>query len=123
MRARVSTLLVPGEHILILLLKLSVSPPEPAFQPENLKKKDVVEILSHKKAYNACKCRKETAPSYVNMTYVLCTLCLSNVLLLMRNACSFYPPCALHTVERNFNDTVENSSQCDERFHQQPGTR
>uniref|UniRef100_A0A3P9BK25 Glutamate receptor, ionotropic, delta 2 (Grid2) interacting protein, b n=1 Tax=Maylandia zebra TaxID=106582 RepID=A0A3P9BK25_9CICH len=25
----------------------------PAFQPENLKKKDVVEILSHKKAYNA----------------------------------------------------------------------
>lgn len=31
----------------------SISPPEPAFQPENLKKKDVVEILSHKKAYNA----------------------------------------------------------------------
>ncbi|XP_037836719.1 delphilin isoform X2 [Kryptolebias marmoratus] len=27
--------------------------PKPAFQPENLKKKDVVEILSHKKAYNA----------------------------------------------------------------------
>uniref|UniRef100_A0A3B4GYA3 Grid2 interacting protein n=1 Tax=Pundamilia nyererei TaxID=303518 RepID=A0A3B4GYA3_9CICH len=26
---------------------------KPAFQPENLKKKDVVEILSHKKAYNA----------------------------------------------------------------------
>ncbi|XP_051272853.1 delphilin isoform X2 [Dicentrarchus labrax] len=35
------------------LLKLSVSPPEPAFLPENFKKKDVVEILSHKKAYNA----------------------------------------------------------------------
>ncbi|KAK5850567.1 hypothetical protein PBY51_001436 [Eleginops maclovinus] len=31
----------------------SMSPPEPAFQPENFKKKDVVEILSHKKAYNA----------------------------------------------------------------------
>ncbi|XP_014878068.1 delphilin, partial [Poecilia latipinna] len=27
--------------------------PKPAFLPENLKKKDVVEILSHKKAYNA----------------------------------------------------------------------
>lgn len=37
------------------LLKLSVSPPEPAFLPENFKKKDVVEILSHKKAYNACE--------------------------------------------------------------------
>ncbi|XP_056222299.1 delphilin isoform X1 [Seriola aureovittata] len=31
----------------------SISPPEPAFVPENFKKKDVVEILSHKKAYNA----------------------------------------------------------------------
>ncbi|XP_034425679.1 delphilin isoform X3 [Hippoglossus hippoglossus] len=31
----------------------SISPPEPAFPPENFKKKDVVEILSHKKAYNA----------------------------------------------------------------------
>ncbi|XP_031700027.1 delphilin isoform X4 [Anarrhichthys ocellatus] len=31
----------------------SISPPEPAFLPENFKKKDVVEILSHKKAYNA----------------------------------------------------------------------
>ncbi|XP_078019599.1 delphilin isoform X4 [Epinephelus lanceolatus] len=31
----------------------SISPPEPAFMPENFKKKDVVEILSHKKAYNA----------------------------------------------------------------------
>ncbi|XP_023196353.1 delphilin isoform X3 [Xiphophorus maculatus] len=30
-----------------------ISPTEPAFLPENLKKKDVVEILSHKKAYNA----------------------------------------------------------------------
>nr|XP_061807644.1 delphilin-like [Nerophis lumbriciformis] len=30
-----------------------MSPPEPTFLPENLKKKDVVEILSHKKAYNA----------------------------------------------------------------------
>lgn len=30
-----------------------ISPPEPAFLPENFKKKDVVEILSHKKAYNA----------------------------------------------------------------------
>ncbi|XP_072312117.1 delphilin isoform X3 [Eucyclogobius newberryi] len=30
-----------------------ISPPEPAFTPENFKKKDVVEILSHKKAYNA----------------------------------------------------------------------
>lgn len=44
---------MPGEHILKLLLKWSVSPPEPAFLPENFKKKDVVEILSHKKAYNA----------------------------------------------------------------------
>ncbi|XP_062234863.1 delphilin [Platichthys flesus] len=31
----------------------SISPPESAFPPENFKKKDVVEILSHKKAYNA----------------------------------------------------------------------
>ncbi|XP_047183408.1 delphilin isoform X2 [Scophthalmus maximus] len=31
----------------------SISPPEPAVLPENFKKKDVVEILSHKKAYNA----------------------------------------------------------------------
>ncbi|KAI7797279.1 putative delphilin, partial [Triplophysa rosa] len=31
----------------------SISLPEPAFLPENFKKKDVVEILSHKKAYNA----------------------------------------------------------------------
>nr|XP_061823412.1 delphilin-like isoform X2 [Nerophis lumbriciformis] len=31
----------------------SMSPPEPIFLSENLKKKDVVEILSHKKAYNA----------------------------------------------------------------------
>ncbi|KAF7659610.1 hypothetical protein LDENG_00295580 [Lucifuga dentata] len=31
----------------------SICPPEPAFLPENFKKKDVVEILSHKKAYNA----------------------------------------------------------------------
>ncbi|XP_044034355.1 delphilin isoform X2 [Siniperca chuatsi] len=31
----------------------SISPPEPAFLPESFKKKDVVEILSHKKAYNA----------------------------------------------------------------------
>ncbi|MEQ2255064.1 Delphilin [Ilyodon furcidens] len=30
-----------------------ISPPEPAFLPENFKKRDVVEILSHKKAYNA----------------------------------------------------------------------
>uniref|UniRef100_A0A3Q3VYZ7 Glutamate receptor, ionotropic, delta 2 (Grid2) interacting protein, a n=1 Tax=Mola mola TaxID=94237 RepID=A0A3Q3VYZ7_MOLML len=30
-----------------------LSPPEPAFLPDNFKKKDVVEILSHKKAYNA----------------------------------------------------------------------
>lgn len=29
--------------------------PEPALQPEAFKKKDVIEILSHKKAYNACK--------------------------------------------------------------------
>ncbi|XP_059388046.1 delphilin isoform X4 [Carassius carassius] len=31
----------------------SICLPEPAFLPENFKKKDVVEILSHKKAYNA----------------------------------------------------------------------
>nr|XP_020471555.1 delphilin isoform X2 [Monopterus albus] len=31
----------------------AISPPEPAFLPENFKKKDTVEILSHKKAYNA----------------------------------------------------------------------
>ncbi|XP_070304819.1 delphilin-like [Salvelinus sp. IW2-2015] len=31
----------------------SISLPEPAFLPESFKKKDVVEILSHKKAYNA----------------------------------------------------------------------
>lgn len=42
-------------HPYTVLLKWSVSPPEPAFLPENFKKKDVVEILSHKKAYNACE--------------------------------------------------------------------
>lgn len=34
---------------------VSVSVPEPAPQPETFKKKDVIEILSHKKAYNACE--------------------------------------------------------------------
>lgn len=29
--------------------------PEPSSQQETFKKKDVIEILSHKKAYNACK--------------------------------------------------------------------
>lgn len=29
--------------------------PEPSPQLETFKKKDVIEILSHKKAYNACK--------------------------------------------------------------------
>lgn len=43
------------------LLKWSVSPPEPAFLPDNFKKKDVVEILSHKKAYNACEYDKNKA--------------------------------------------------------------
>ncbi len=43
------------ELILTLLLNVSVSLPEPTFLPENFKKKDVVEILSHKKAYNACE--------------------------------------------------------------------
>ncbi|CAB1313104.1 unnamed protein product, partial [Coregonus sp. 'balchen'] len=31
---------------------------KPAFLPESFKKKDVVEILSHKKAYNTCELRK-----------------------------------------------------------------
>jgi len=48
-------LLVQGEHILTLSLNVLVSLPEPTFLPENFKKKDVVEILSHKKAYNACE--------------------------------------------------------------------
>lgn len=60
-------LLVPGEHILTLLLKLSVSPPEPAFLPENFKKKDVVEILSHKKAYNACEYQKDMAEGHTRL--------------------------------------------------------
>lgn len=34
---------------------MSVSLPEPNILPESFKKKDVVEILSHKKAYNACE--------------------------------------------------------------------
>lgn len=46
---------VAEEHILTLSLNVSVSLPEPAFLPENFKKKDVAEILSHKKAYNACE--------------------------------------------------------------------
>lgn len=32
-----------------------VPAPEPTPQLETFKKKDVIEILSHKKAYNACK--------------------------------------------------------------------
>ncbi len=50
-----SPVLVRGELILTLLLNVLVSLPEPTFLPENFKKKDVVEILSHKKAYNACE--------------------------------------------------------------------
>lgn len=63
-------LLVPGEPALTLcLLKWPVSPTEPAFLPENLKKKDVVEILSHKKAYNACKSRsKQTNMNETTLT-------------------------------------------------------
>ncbi len=36
-------------------IHVSVSLPEPSPQVETFKKKDVVEILSHKKAYNACE--------------------------------------------------------------------
>lgn len=57
---------MPGEQILTLLLKLSVSPPEPAFLPENFKKKDVVEILSHKKAYNACEYDDDEAAGHTH---------------------------------------------------------
>lgn len=41
--------------MLTLPLNVSVSLPEPTFLPESFKKKDVIEILSHKKAYNACE--------------------------------------------------------------------
>lgn len=46
---------VPGERMLTPPLNVSVSLPEPTFLPESFKKKDVIEILSHKKAYNACE--------------------------------------------------------------------
>lgn len=37
------------------LIKPSASLPEPVPGPEPFRKKDVVEILSHKKAYNTCE--------------------------------------------------------------------
>lgn len=37
------------------LIKPSVSLPEPVPGPEPFRKKEVVEILSHKKAYNTCE--------------------------------------------------------------------
>lgn len=37
------------------LIKPSVSLPEPVPRPEPFRKKEVVEILSHKKAYNTCE--------------------------------------------------------------------
>lgn len=39
----------------VTLILLSVPVPDPSPQLETFKKKDVIEILSHKKAYNACK--------------------------------------------------------------------
>lgn len=41
---------------------LSVPVPDPSPQLETFKKKDVIEILSHKKAYNACKYHPRVPP-------------------------------------------------------------
>lgn len=46
---------------------MSVSLPEPAFLPESFKKKDVVEILSYKKAYNACEYDHAVAARDLNL--------------------------------------------------------
>lgn len=35
--------------------------------PESFKKKDVVEILSHKKAYNACEYQKDTTECHTHL--------------------------------------------------------
>ncbi|XP_055360576.1 delphilin [Betta splendens] len=50
-----SVLPVSNKHRTVFLIHhpASFSPSEPALLPENFKKKDTVEILSHKKAYNA----------------------------------------------------------------------
>lgn len=37
------------------MIPFLVPVPEPSPQPDTFKKKDVIEILSHKKAYNACE--------------------------------------------------------------------
>lgn len=42
-------------EININVVKFVVPVPEPLPHLETFKKKDVIEILSHKKAYNACK--------------------------------------------------------------------
>lgn len=60
--------------------------PDPSPQLETFKKKDVIEILSHKKAYNACK---YNTPALLLGILSECTLCSSVTcltLLLTRSA-------------------------------------
>lgn len=49
-------LIYPGLSALQTPFLFLVAAPEPTIQTETFKKKDIIEILSHKKAYNACKC-------------------------------------------------------------------
>lgn len=48
-----------------------VPAPEPTIQLETFKKKDVIEILSHKKAYNACKCKLNYPPINLSVSSVI----------------------------------------------------
>nr|XP_031362037.1 LOW QUALITY PROTEIN: delphilin [Lonchura striata domestica] len=54
--------------------KPTISLPEPTLMPENFKKKDVVEILSHKKAYNTSILIAHLKLSHVELRQILMTM-------------------------------------------------
>lgn len=61
----------------LALILFSVPAPDPSPQLETFKKKDVIEILSYKKAYNACKYKNPSVPlnilpSVILLSVVLC---------------------------------------------------
>ncbi|XP_069726064.1 delphilin isoform X4 [Phaenicophaeus curvirostris] len=54
--------------------KPTISLPEPTLMPENFKKKDVVEILSHKKAYNTSILIAHLKLSHIELRQILMTM-------------------------------------------------
>ncbi|XP_059572249.1 delphilin isoform X3 [Alligator mississippiensis] len=54
--------------------KPTISLPEPALMPESFKKKDVVEILSHKKAYNTSILIAHLKLSHIELRQILMTM-------------------------------------------------